>query len=101
MKLNFSNYRAGKDSNQWLNELAKEFLNEHDIVSNTKIRTWLRSRKGSKCFIDWLESRGWQVSYWELLPMVDEDGKKTYIAYGINIKDDCPKFVEYVLRNSD
>lgn len=97
MKINFSNYRENKDQNPWLNELAKEFRIEHDIVNNTKIRIWFRSRQGSKCFIDWLKNKGWEVSYWELPPII-EDEEETYLAYGIEIKENCPEFIAYKLK---
>jgi hypothetical protein len=97
MKINFSNFRASKDRNPWLNELAKEFLNEHDIASGTNTRVWFRTREGSRCFVEWLAGRNWQVAYWELPPL-KEDNKEVYIAYGIEVKEDCPEFIAYKLK---
>lgn len=100
MKINITNFRISKDKIVWLNKLFEEFAEEHDMIINTKVREWGRSREGISYFIEWLRNtRGWQVRYWELPPVNHKDSEPMYVGYGLDIDDACPKFIEAKLKS--
>ena len=97
MKINLSPFKKSKDSVPWLRAIAIEFCDEHELEFNVKARLWLRSRQGCEYFVKWLQARNWQASYWELPPLIDNN-EEVYIGFGIEVKDDCPTFIEYKLK---
>lgn len=108
MRINFSPDRASK-SRPWLIELIKRFAEAYDIStrSGTKVKSYLATPTGARTFATWMKSQGFQVEYWCLEPWIrientyNTQRKITeYLAFGIIVDDDCPRFVELKLRHA-
>lgn len=97
MKINFGLERSSK-SFTWLTEIGKQFAEDHDMLWSARTRVYLKSKPGIKVLIEWLKAQGYQITYWELPPLINNLGTEEHIAYGMDIKDNCPKFIEAKLK---
>lgn len=101
MKINVTQNKL-HDRLPWLAAIAEEFMIEHDIKVSNTVWAWLKTRDGIRYFGEWLKEKGWEVTYWELPPFVDpsKNGVIKYLGFGLDFKNDCPKFIEAKLKNS-
>lgn len=101
MRMNF-NWESSTVSNHpdppWLQELMRRFAEHYDMdISRNAVFRLMWSPAGIKKFAEWIEKEGWKVSYWELdLPTNQDDPSP--VAFGLDIADDCPKFMEAKLK---
>lgn len=100
MRINFNNsYRCGRAPIPvWVCDLFTDFLLDHDVdpIRESASR-WVYSYEGSKSFAEWLKTKNWKVEWWALPPITDP-GTPLYFAYGIAIADDCPVYIEHILK---
>lgn len=104
MKINFNRPHSislaydSEHNFRWLNVYIKSFLEHHDLKHDGASDAFLKSPKGVMMLCKWISSHGLDVQYWEIDHRVREDMPP--IAYGLDFKDDCPKFIESKLRYS-
>jgi hypothetical protein len=105
MRINLSPDRASK-SRPWLIELMRAFAEAYEIKNGLKLKAYIATPSGSRAFAAWLKSQGFRAEYWCLEPYVyienyEPRRKLTeYLAFGIMIDDDCPRFIELKLRHA-
>lgn len=87
------------DDPAWLQLLMHDFINAYDINEDSDdIWGWLYKREASKLIIEWMVSEGYKCRQFEL-PLHNKDGRDPrYMAWGLEIEDNCEKFVELKLR---
>ena len=103
MKINFNrltsiilNKYCNKSPN-WFNDLIFEFHNHYDLDSDdSEVIGFMSSQTGTKTFVDWLKNSGYDAEYWEF--QYYHEKCTTPVAFGINIKDTCEKFIELKLK---
>jgi hypothetical protein len=104
MRINLSSYSSGQP--KAIGVLVRQFAEAHSIKNIGLTKDYVATPSGARAFHRWLKSEGFLCEYWCLEPLVvvDPDNynppRKTikYLAFGITIQDDCPRFVELKLR---
>ena len=105
MKINFNgqssiiNAWRKKNLPIWFVTLNNQFFIEHDINEDSDgIHGFLCSEQYVIALANWLKAKGYNASYWCIDYHLRPDIKEPY-AFGIDIVDDCPCFVELKLRS--
>ena len=79
----------------WFKELCNNFADEHDINQATTGLSFLYSPQGILELVNWMTNNGYEVSYWETSVKFNPEQP---IAFGLDISNSCPKFVELRLK---
>ena len=82
----------------WLLLLRKQFLADYDIfMSGTNVYEFENSEQYAQLFCEWMCSIGYNVKFWSINFKVDD--RKPTFAYGIEIDEACPKFIELKMKS--
>lgn len=101
MRLNFSpvSHDTKIRMPDWISILHNEWLTEYCIDTtyiNRAINEYKWSPAGTRHFADWLRQQSFKVDYWEIDYIPPSDTNP--IAYGIMFDENCPRFIEEVLK---
>ena len=79
----------------FLNNLYKRFGDAHEFNSCAyEVLDYIESPLGIKDIVNWLQELGWKVKFWQIGPKINGN----LIAYGFDFDENCPFFIEAMLR---
>ena len=97
------------DHKDWLLSLIRDFYYYHkkynsmNLVDIASVLDMYNTNE----FAKWLQRKGWKVEFWKSrtetvqqnnsIDRTRDRSKEIVFIYGINIADNCPKFMEYRL----
>lgn len=101
MRLNFNPATAAiVEIPDWLDDLQNQWLLYYGIdttYNNRTVNGYKWSTAGARHFAEWLSyHHAFKVDYWEIDYIPEES--KAPVAYGIVFDENCPRFIEEVLK---
>ena len=101
MKVNFNpdtsnlTHKGFDNDPNWLKYLVERFSDFCDLdLEKDDVLDWIYSPEGADVMVSWMKSRGYKCEYFQILKVNSGDD---LLAYGIDVADNCEKFVELKL----
>lgn len=91
-------WNSGTELPNWVKLILKEFQESYNAAFDTSYEKHLISEPGIKYIVCWLKSQGYKADYWEMDFNTKPNDQPYILAYGIEIAEDCEKFIELKLR---
>lgn len=102
-------YISIPDHKDWLLCLIRDYYfynKKHTFLYLSDIAMFILDQDNVNGFAKWLQYKKWDAKFWKYESIMISNNSINHIAnndgniiykYGINIADNCPKFIEYKL----
>ena len=97
MRINFSSNSTRKSFLKWVDLLIVEFAKANDIKMGTILKQYCSTPTGAKTLANWANQEGYLITFW-CIPALKQSGSTTFIGFGIDVDETCPKVTELKLK---